>query len=85
MNLGMDGENISIGHKARVLLALQEFQQHLYLNIFPQELKCGAWIISMLECLSFCGWMTQILIKILITVFLNCTTWLTACLKTFLF
>ena len=84
MNLGRDGENISIGHKARVLLAVQEFQQHLCLHISSQELKCGAWIISMLESLSFCGWITQILIKILITVFLNSTTRLTAWLKTFL-
>ena len=38
----------------------------------------------MLESLSFCGWMTQILIKILITVFLNSTIRLTAWLKTFL-
>lgn len=85
MNLGRDGENISIGHKARELLAVQEFQQHLCcLHSSSQELKCGSWIISMLESLSFCGWMTQILIKILITVFLNSTTRLTAWLKTFL-
>ena len=38
MNLGRDGENISIGHKARVLLAVQEFQQHLCLHISSQEL-----------------------------------------------
>ena len=61
MNLGREEGNISIGHKARVLFAVQEFQQHLL--ILPQELKWGAWIISMLESLSFCGWMTQISIK----------------------